>query len=200
LRKLDWDSMRVNFFVLAPPGVLDNYSASYISSFHLQSGREDVMVRLVQRFPNLTTIDVGGFVKQLQETLEQVATAIQLVFAFAVAAGLAVLLAALQSSGDERRHEVAVLRALGARRPQLQRAMAAEFLVLGGLAGLLGGAGAAAIGWTLAKFVFKLDYWPALGMLGQGVVIGWVLVGLAGAWAAVPILRQPPLRTLREAV
>jgi putative ABC transport system permease protein len=101
LRKLDWDSMRVNFFVIAPPRVLEDFPASYITSFHLPAEAASVVPELVRRFPNITVIDVAALVRQLQATIDQVARAVQLVFGFAVLAGLAVLYAALQ--GQRRR-------------------------------------------------------------------------------------------------
>jgi hypothetical protein len=133
MRKLDWDSMRVNFFVMSPPGVLENFPVSYITSFHLPAEQAGAIPELVRAFPNLTVIDVAALVRQLHATIDQVARAVQLVFGFAVLAGLAVLYAALQASSDERRHELAVLRALGARSRQLSSALLAEFAALGAL-------------------------------------------------------------------
>lgn len=199
LRKLDWDSMRVNFFVMTPAGQLEEFPASYITSFHLPAERKTVATELVRAFPNLTLIDVAALVQQLQDTLDQVARAVQLVFGFAVLAGLAVLYAALQASSDERRHELAVLRALGAQQRQLSRALLAEFMALGALAGLLAGLGASLIGWGLARFVFRLEYLPNPGLWGIGLLLGMVLVGMAGVLGAMPILRQPALPTLRAA-
>jgi putative ABC transport system permease protein len=197
LRKLDWDSMRVNFFVISPPGQIEDFPASYITSFHLPVEQAGFAVELVKRFPNLTLIDVGTLLRQVQSTLDQVAQAVQLVFGFAVLAGLAVLYAALQASGDERRHELAVLRALGARQSQLARALLAEFIALGALAGLLAGIGASLIGWGLARFAFRLDYLPNPTLWLAGLILGVVMVGLAGIAGAWPILRQPALTTLR---
>ncbi len=197
LRKLDWDSMRVNFFVIATPGALEKFPASYISSFHLPAGLEGASVALVKRFPNLTVIDVGGLLVQLQRTLDQVAGAVQLVFGFALLAGVVVLFAALQASSDERRHELAVLRALGARGAQLRAALIAEFLALGALAGTLGALGAAALGWALAYFVFRLPYVPNPQLWLYGVLAGWVLVGVGQAFGMRSILREPALTSLR---
>lgn len=199
LRKLDWDSMRVNFFVIAPPGKIEDYPASYITSFHLPEDRASLAVDLVRAFPNLTLIDVATLVRQIQATLDQVSQAVQLVFGFAVLAGLAVLYAALQASGDERRHELAVLRALGARQRQLGRALLAEFIALGALAGLLAGVGASLIGWGLARFAFRLDYLPNPQLWLIGMLVGVVLVAIAGMLGMRSILRQPALTTLRAA-
>ncbi|MCX7161911.1 MAG: FtsX-like permease family protein [Rhodocyclales bacterium] len=199
MRKLDWDSMRVNFFVMAPPGVLDNFPASYITSFHLPADRANAIPDLVRAFPNLTVIDVAALLRQLHATIDQVARAVQLVFGFAVLAGLAVLYAALQASSDERRHELAVLRALGARRRQLSRALLAEFAALGALAGLLAGIATSLIGWGLARFAFHLDYLPQPALWGIGPVVGSALAVAAGWLGAWSMLHQPSLPALRAA-
>ncbi len=199
LRKLDWDSMRVNFFVMSPPAVLGDYPASYITSFHLPADKAGVVPELVRAFPNLTVIDVAALVRQLHATIDQVARAVQLVFGFAVLAGLAVLYAALQASSDERRHELAVLRALGARSRQLSAALLAEFAALGALAGLLAGIAASVIGWGLARFVFRLDYLPQTGLWLVGMLAGIVLVVVAGWLGASSMLRQSALPALRAA-
>ncbi|RTL47311.1 MAG: FtsX-like permease family protein [Rhodocyclaceae bacterium] len=198
LRKLDWDSMRVNFFVMTPPGVLENYPASYITSFHLPRQREEVVPALIRRFPNVTLIDVAAVVRQLQDTLDQVARAVQAVFAFALLAGLAVLYAALQSTADERGRELAVLRALGARRPQLQRMLAAEFLVLGIVSGLLAGCGALAIASLLARQLFHLAYRPNPLLLLLGAGAGVLLTLGAGWLGSRNVMHQPPVAALRE--
>lgn len=187
LRQLDWDSMRVNFFVIAPEGSLADRPMSYITSFYLPPARADMVNELVRQFPNLTVIDVVTLLRQLQETLDQVVRAVQLVFGFALLAGLAVLYAALQASAGERRHELAVLRALGGRRHQLRTALVAEFLALGAIAGLLAGLAATALGTALARWVFHLDYLPTPRLLLIGLLagaVGVVLAGLAATWRA----------------
>ncbi len=199
LRKLDWDSMRVNFFVITPPAALENFPASFITSFHLPAERAAVIPELVRRFPNITVIDVAALVRQLHATIDQVARAVQLVFGFAVLAGLAVLYAALQASADERRHELAVLRALGARRRQLSSALLAEFAALGLLAGLLAGIAASLIGWGLARFAFRLDYLPQVELWFVGAAVGMALVLVAGWLGVAPMLRRSAMLTLRAA-
>ena len=155
LRKLDWDSMRVNFFVLAPSGVLEDAPASFITSFHLpQSSTSDPLAALVAEFPNLTVIDIAALLNQIQSVLGQIVGVVQLVFLFTLAAGLVVLYAALLAVLDARRREIALLRALGARRAQLRQAVLVELATLGALAGLLAALGAAVVGQVLAQRVF----------------------------------------------
>ncbi|QDX82903.1 ABC transporter permease [Denitratisoma sp. DHT3] len=200
LRKLDWDSMRVNFFVIAAPGMLEGFPVSYITSFHLPAQQGGFVDALVRALPNLTVIDVASVVRQLQDTLDQVARAVQAVFGFSLLAGLAVLYAALQSSADERAQELAVLRALGARGPQLRQALAAEFAALGLTAGLLAGIGASLISMLLARLVFHLPYAPDARLLFAGVLLGLVLVLAAGLLGSRKALSGSPLQVLREAL
>lgn len=197
LRKLDWDSMRVNFFVIAPPGVLESFPTSYITSFHLPAERHGVVQDLVRRFPNLTVIDVDTLVRQMHATLDQVARAVQAVFGFALLAGIAVLVAALQSGQDERAADLALMRALGARSHQIRAAVLAEFAALGGIAGLLGGLGAAAIAWALGRLVFRLDFLPSLSLPLLGAVLGLAGVSLLGWAGAAGVLRRPAANALR---
>ena len=197
LRRLDWDSMRVNFFVIAPPGALEKFPASYITSFHLAPGRADVVNALVQRFPNITVIDVDTLVRQLHATFDQVARAVQAVFGFALFAGILVLIAALQSGQDERAADLGLMRALGARHAQVRAAVLAEFAVLGGIAGLLGGLGAAGISWALAELVFHLDFVPAPGLPLIGAALGLAGASLVGLFGSGRALRAPPLLVLR---
>ena len=197
LRKLDWDSMRVNFFVVAPPGVLDDFPASYITSFNLKPEQAGAVNELVAAFPNLTVIDVAGVLRQVSTVIEQLAGAVQFVFLFALLAGAVVLFAALEATHDERQYELAVMRTLGARNRQLRSALLAEFAVLGATAGLLGGLGASAIGYALAHFVFRLPLEPNFTVPLVGLVGGIAGVMLAGYLGTFRALRIPALQSLR---
>lgn len=197
LRKLDWDSMRVNFFIITPSGVLEAYPASWITSFHLPAADAAFVNRLVGEFPNLTVIDVGAILAQLQAILDLVSHAIEFIFLFTLAAGLVVLWAALVSAADERRYELALLRALGARRAQLARALLGEYAAIGALSGLIAAIGAMAVGQLLAGRIFNvalpLDPWlPLFAAVG-----GAVLVAGAGWIAASRLLATPPMHALR---
>jgi len=197
LRKLNWDSMRVNFFVLTPPAVLQSYPASWITSFYLAVDKTDFVNQLVGEFPNLTVVDVAAIVRQVQSIMDQVAQAVQFVFLFTLVAGIIVLYAALASAAEERRYELAVMRALGARREQLRRALLAEFAAIGGLAGLIAALGAIGVGQLLAQKAFQFEVainfaLPIYAMLG-----GAVLVTAAGWFTAARLIDAPPLEALR---
>lgn len=201
LRQADWDSFRVNFFVVLNEGALAESGAghSLISSFHLPPGQSSRLAALSRSFPNVSLLDVGEILARVREITGRVGQAVQLVLGFSLAAGILVLLAALQATSGERRHESAVLRTLGARRRQLDGAVLVEFSVLGGLAALLAVGGAAATGWLVMRELFDLDPvlpWLQLLLGGLG---GIALATLAGWWGTRRIVRTPPARALREA-
>ncbi|MFY9313946.1 MAG: FtsX-like permease family protein [Burkholderiales bacterium] len=200
LRRLRWDSMKVNFFVIGPPALMQRFPASYISAFRLEPGREPLMNELAARFPNLTVVDVGAAVRQAQDIMDQVISAVQVVFLFALGAGLLVLYSALVATEDERRREAAVMRVYGASRAQVTGSQRVEFLAMGLLAGLLATAGAAAIGQLLARRVFELDLPPSPEIWIVGPVAGLALLSLNAWLSARKVLQASPALTLRDSV
>jgi putative ABC transport system permease protein len=197
LRKLDWDSMRVNFFVLTPPGVLESAPASYITSFHLAADKAELVRDLVARFPNLTLIDVGAILAQVQTIMGQVIRAVQLIFLFSLLAGAIVLGSALMTAFDERRYELSLMRALGASREQLRQSLLAELAVIGAIAGLIAGAGAALVGQLLAHKVFQLEMPLSLWLFPLAMLCGMTL-SIGVGWLAIrQLLAVPPLLALR---
>jgi len=198
LRRLRWDSMKVNFFVIAPSGLLADYPASFITAFRLAPGREVAMNALTTRFPNLTVVDVGAAVRQAQAVIDQLITAVQFVFLFALGAGVLVLYSALVATEDERRREAAVMRVVGASRAQIIGSQRVEFLAMGLLAGVLATAGAAIIGQLLARRVFELDLPPSALLVVVGPLAGLALLSLNAWLSSRKVLRASPALTLRD--
>jgi putative ABC transport system permease protein len=197
LRKVDWDSFNVNFFVVAPPGLLDDHPASYVTSFYLPPGNAELLNALVQAFPNFLLIDVAQVMTQVKKMMDQVARAVQFVFLFTLLAGLVVLYAAIASTQDERLYQATIMRTLGASRGQLARANLAEFAVIGALAGLIAAAGANALGYVLALRVLNLDYTFNTAVWASGIVLGVLGISAAGYLGTRRVLDVAPLRVLR---
>jgi putative ABC transport system permease protein len=199
LRKLDWGSMRVNFFVILNPQALTEMSQSWITAFHLPPQQGAAMNAMSREYPNLTVVDVGGLLRQVQQVLDQVVTAVEFLFVFTLASGVLVLYAALMGSQDERSRESGLLRALGATRRQLAQAQMIELALVGGLSGLLAASGAAAMGWALATYQFKFE-WSFSPVVWLAGLVAGALCAVVGGWLGLRnVLRQPPLQTLREA-
>jgi len=198
LRKVDWDSFRVNFFALFPPGPLDPMPATYIAAFRAPEGNSAWLPALVQKHPNILAIDIGEIVRQVQGIIDNVSRAIEFVFLFTLAGGLLVLQAAIAATQDERQFDAAILRTLGASRRQLATAQIAEFLLLGALAGVVASVGALATGWALADRVFKIPFDPNLLVVVYGIVGGAAAVTLAGWIGTRATTRLPPLAVIRQ--
>jgi len=198
VRRLKWDSMKVNFFVITSPGLAKNLPASYISAFRVAPEHEPALNRIAQRFPNLTVVDVGAAVRQAQGVIDQVISAVQVVFLFALGAGLLVLYSALVATEDERRREAAIMRVYGASRAQVTGSQRVEFLAMGLLAGVLAAIAAAAIGQLLARRIFELDLPPSLGLIVAGPLAGVMLLSLNAWISSRKVLRVSPALTLRD--
>ncbi len=199
IRTVNWNSMRVNFFVIMSPSLLRQAPQSFITSFFLPIQQAHLMNELVREFPNLTVIDVDQVLHQVRGMLEQLIAAAQFLFVFALVAGVLVLYSALASSHDERVREAALLRALGASHEQLARAQRAELILIGIVSGAMASAGAAVVGWALARFVFEFDFVVRAWVPVAGVS-GGIVAALLGGWVGMRgILQSPPLASLREA-
>lgn len=198
LRKLDWGSMRVNFFVVINPKAMQNMPQTFITAFRVPDDKKQFPNQLTQDFPNLTVMDVGAILKQLQDILDQVITAVEFLFLFTLVSGVLVLYAALAGSQDIRMREAALLRALGATRSQLSRAQWVEFVLVGSLAGALAAMGALAIGWALATFAFKFAWSFSPLVIAAGIAVG-AGCAVVGGWLGLRnVLNQPPLLSLRN--
>jgi putative ABC transport system permease protein len=199
IRKLQWDTMRPNFFFITTPGLLRDAPTTYMTGFHAPGGEAELTARLSRAFPNLTVIDVGSIFRQVRSMMDQVIRAVQFVFMFALVAGILVLYAALLATQDERAQESALMRALGASRSQIARAQRAEFAALGLVAGALASLGATAIGWVLAGRVFQFEYVWNAWIWAVGPALGLACIAF-NAWAgARAALGRPPIVALREA-
>ncbi|MBS1186026.1 MAG: FtsX-like permease family protein [Burkholderiaceae bacterium] len=198
LRRLEWGSMRVNFFVIINPQAVRGMPQSWITAIQLPDSKAAVEHELTRDFPNLTVIDTGSIIRQLQDVLEQVIAAVEFLFLFTLASGLLVLYAALLGSHDERIRESGLLRALGATRTQLRQAQWVELSLIGGLSGLLAATGAAITGWVLAHFAFSFP-WTFSPLVWLAGLAGGAICAVIGGWFGLRnVLNQPPLLTLRE--
>ena len=197
IRKVKWDSFQPNFFVMFSPGVLDAVAGTFLTSAYFHPSDAHVMSQLARRFPSVSIFNLDDLLAQVRGVIDKAVLAVQSVFAFTLFAGLVVLLAAVQSSRDERRFESAMLRTLGASGATVWAGVMAEFAALGLLAGLLATAGAALAGAFVATRVLQVPYAldPWLPLLGIGG--GALLVCLSGWLATRSVVSQAPMLTLR---
>ncbi len=198
-RKINWDSFQPNFFIVLSPGALDDMPTTYISSMRLADNSQAMLVDLVRAHPSISVIDLGVILEQVRGIIEKASLAVQAVFLFTIAAGIAVLFAAVQSTMDERRFESAMLRALGARRRTVFAGVMAEFAAIGTAAGVLASAGASVLAYLVATQVFELPYKFSPAIWLAGVSAGVLIVCVSGYFAARGAVNARPADVLRGA-
>ena len=203
LRKVDWGSMRVNFFVMFPVANVADAPVSYISAFKAPpapaKGIQSFDNTLVKAFPNITNIDTTSTLAQVQRVLDQVIRAVEFLFGFTLAAGLVVLFAAITATREERAKEFAIMRAVGARASLLRQVQRAELAGVGLLAGFLASVVALAVGWGLARYVFDFAWTGSWTVPLFGSLAGAALALAAGWWGLRSVLNTPVVETLRKA-
>jgi putative ABC transport system permease protein len=197
LRKVDWSSMRANFFVLYPLKAMPEMPVTYLSAFKVptQKGFDNTLVR---QFPNVTVVDLSSTLAQVQRVLDQVIRAVEFLFGFTLAAGLVVLFAAVTATRQERAREFAIMRAVGASGKLLRQVQGAELLGVGLLAGSLASIVASIVGWALAHYVFNFTWVVSVWIPLLGVGAGAVLALAAGWWGLRDVLTRPVMDTLRR--
>jgi len=197
IRKVKWDTFQPNFFIVFAPGVLEGTAGTYMTSAYFTPGSARSLAALAHRFPSVSIFDIEELLGQVRAVLDKAALAVQSVFVFTLFAGLTVLLAAVQSSRDERRYESAMLRTLGASRGTVVQGVLAEFLTLGSLSGLIAVVGASVAAYFLTTHWLDLRYTFEWLPCVEGVTGGALLVAAGGWLATRSVVNQPPLTSLR---
>ncbi|MBE7940966.1 MULTISPECIES: FtsX-like permease family protein [Ramlibacter] len=198
LRKVDWSSMRANFFAMYPVDSLgDELPVTYMGAFRApaQKGFDNALVR---RFPNITEVDMTLTLNQVQGVLDKVIRAVEFLFGFTLAAGLVVLFAAVTATREERAREFAIMRAVGAGSALLRQVQRAELAGVGLLAGLLASLAATAVGWAMARYAFDFEWTGSPWVVLAGTLCGALLALAAGWWGLRDVLRRPVVETLRR--
>ncbi len=198
IRKVDWGSMRANFFAMYPVSEMGQVPATYMGAFKapFTPGFDNALARA---FPNATNIDMSATISQVQRVLDQVIGAVEFLFGFTLAAGLVVLFAAVSATREERARDFAIMRAIGAQNRLLRQVQRIELAGVGLLAGFLASCVASVVGWALARYVFEFSWTVSLWVPLAGALVGAVLALAAGWWGLREVLSRPVVETLRKA-
>ena len=202
IREVNWHRMRPNFFVVFPTGVLENAPQFYVLVTKVPSNEISARLQraVVQRFPNVSAIDLTLILNSVDAVLSRVAFAISFITLFSVLTGLMVLTGAVMSSRYQRLGESALLRTLGASRAQIRNILLIEYLFLGSFASLTGVMLAVAASWALAYFVFEAVHLPAVPLILVGPLVVTGITILIGMLNSRGICDRPPLEVLRSDV
>jgi putative ABC transport system permease protein len=199
IRKVDWQRVQPNFFVVFPEGVLENAPQSYALVTRADSIQLSARLQraLLEGFPNVSMIDLTLVLDTLASILGRVSGAIRFVAVFILLTGLAVLAGAVLAGRSQRLKESVLLRMLGAPRSQIVCAVIAEYLFLGVISCAASAFLAILAAWGLSFYFLGVASSVSLGPIAfiLALVSGaTVLAGALGCWG---IFRRPALESLR---
>lgn len=192
IRKVDWDSLRPNFYFIFPPGALDAQPQSWLTSFHYQENGQ-LLVELNRQFPTLSLLDIGSILRQIGDVLQQVSRALEVMVILVILCGGLLLLAQIQVGMRQRRQELVVYRTLGASKKLLRSTLWCEFAVLGLVAGIAAAVGAEAALWLLQRKVFDFPWQPNMVLWWSVPILSAVILSLCGGWLGIRLLRGKAL-------
>ena len=199
LRKIDWSRFNLNFFMIFPPGVLEDAPGFHVVTTRIPPGHSSGELQrvLVHQFPNVSAIDLTLILDTIRGILEKISRVISILAGFSVLAGLPILVGTLLNGRDQRLRESVLLRTLGASAKQVRAILIIEYATLGALSASAGLILAIAANWALAYFVFDAEPWPDPLLLCAAFAITTTLALLSGLALSRGVCRHPPLEILR---
>ena len=197
-RTINWDSFQPNFFVISPNITLQNFPATYISSFYLEKNNKDFLTQLVRQFPNITVLDVQLMINQVRNIMEKVTLVIETVFLFTLVAGILVMIATMQSTHDERIRDNAIMKTLGASKKQLRKILFTEFFLIGAISSLVATLAANMSGYAIASNLMNMQYQIHINSVAASLIIGTTIITTTGLVAFWRYHKMSPVSTLRQ--
>lgn len=192
VRKVDWESLRPNFFFIFPPGALDGQPQSWLTSFRWDNGNT-LLTQLNREFPTVSLLDIGAILRQVGQVLTQVSRALEVMVVLVTACGILLLLAQVQVGMRQRYQELVVWRTLGAGKSLLRTTLWAEFALLGVVSGVVAAIGAEVALAMLQTKVFDFPWTPDWRLWVMLPLCGALLLSLCGGWLGLRLLKGKAL-------
>lgn len=199
VRKLDWDTMRPNFYIIfAEQGPLSSLPGTWLTAFYLPPADKALLDDFVREFPTISILEIDHIIEQVQSIIQQVTRAVEAILLMVLLAAVAVMVAVVSATISERQREGALMRTLGAQQTLLTRTTVTEFVFIGLIAGVLGGLAAEAVVWFLQYRLFEGQFRWHPGLMICLPAISAVVLALLGRWQLQPVLKVSPMRLLRR--
>ena len=199
-RSVRWDNMQPNFFIIFSPGTINHLGATFISTALMERDQKILLNDLVRLFPTMVVIEIDALIEQIQNIIAQVTSAIELISVLVLVCGALVLLACVNATLDERFHENAILRTLGAGKRLILTSLLIEFASIGALAGIIATVGAEASLYYLQEEVFEQEFNMHYWVWAAGPLLGMVLIAGLGMNSTREVVSISPLNVLRRVV
>lgn len=198
IRSVDWDSMKPNFYIIFPEGVLEDYSPNWITSTYLKRQDKPFINSLLSEYPTILVIALDEIINRIRLVIDRVTTGLELMLLMILACGILVLFATIATSYDERARESAILRTLGSSKKLVLSVVGIEFAFMGCVSGIIAALGAqlAVFGFQVYVFNMSLVWYPWLWLAGP--IAGILIVMGLGLLRSYPIIITPPLQSLRQ--
>ncbi len=198
IRSIDWQTFTPNFYIIAKPGSMDKFSATYISSFRLPSEQKPVLAEIIKRYPSITIIELDLILKEIQNIILKVSSAVELIMVFVVAAGLGLLWAAMEHTFEAKFKQSAILRTLGASKAFIARSFRFEYIWLALLSSAMAIFAVELITYILYTQVFEIAFnlhW----VLWLILPVATLIMMLSASWRGVKRVTEPsPLNLIRQ--
>jgi len=199
LRTVDWESFRINFFMVVEPGVLDEAPQQRVAAVRLPAGEEQaVQDRLVASFPNVTPINIRRVLDKVLAVLRKVGLGVRLLGSFTVLAGIAILAGAISAGASRRGREVALLKTLGMTRLGVVTSFAVEYALVGLTAGTIGAFAGGVLAWGVITRGLELSWAPPAWQFPAAIALAALLAIVAGLAASLSALARRPIEVLRS--
>jgi putative ABC transport system permease protein len=188
---------RVEFFFTQ--GALDGLPAIYYGGLRAKASVVPAIQKaLYDKFPTVTVVNMAEVLDTIQSIVDQISLVVRFISFFSILAGAVILASSVAGTRFRRIREVVILKTLGATRRRIAQIFSIEFLVIGTVAGLMGGMLAGGFAWLVLNRLLHADARPdALPMMVA--VAGTALLAITTGWAAsYRTLGQKPLEILRD--
>jgi putative ABC transport system permease protein len=199
-RSVRWDNMQPNFFIIFSPGTIDHLGATFLSTALMEREQKILLNDLIRLFPTIVVIEIDALIEQIQNIIAQVTSAIELISILVLVCGALVLLSCVNATLDERFHENAILRTLGAGKKLILTSLLIEFASIGMIAGLIATIGAEASLYYLQEQVFEQEFSFHYWVWIAGPLLGMIIIASLGMNSTRKVVSTSPLNVLRRVV
>lgn len=200
LRQIKWTSFQPNFFVLFQPGAIDEAPKTFLAAVPNLPQHEKIKIQntLVKEFPNVSVIDITRVIERVSEVMDQMSLAISGMALLSIIVGMTLLFSIANQKALERRKEVNLLKILGGDFKLITALFFIEFLLVTGVAAMMGIILSFAANFIMTYFIFESEVrfdWMTPAWLFISTLVLTVIV----CWLAIQsVLRQKPRQILSE--
>ena len=199
IRSVNWRNMRTNFYMIFSPGALAGAPITYVATVNVSNEKElKLQNAVVKALPNVTALSTRDIVNTVESTVSKLTTLVNFMSGFAIAAGLFILSGSIASTKYRRLRESAVLKILGAKRKMVASILGFEYATLGIMAALIGILLAQGLSWAVMKYIIKSSWHLQPGIILSAFCFGVVLTITTGILSSLDVIKNKPLKTIRE--